>query len=51
MHYFGSMKLQDIAWAMGCPVGTVKSRLFNGLRRVRQILTTRWNEDKEGDTT
>ena len=51
MHYFGSMKLQDIAWAMQCPVGTVKSRLFNGLRRVRRILTTRWSEDEEGDLT
>lgn len=42
MHYFGDMSLQDIAWAMKCPVGTVKSRLFYALRRVRQALTTKW---------
>src|SRR5439155_5824701 len=36
MHYFGDMTLQDIAWAMKCPVGTIKSRLFYALRRVRQ---------------
>lgn len=47
MHYFGNMSMQDIAWAMGCPVGTVKSRLYNGLRRVRKILTERW--ENEGD--
>jgi RNA polymerase sigma-70 factor (ECF subfamily) len=39
MHYFGDMSLQDIAWAMRCPVGTVKSRLFYALRRVREALT------------
>jgi len=50
MHYFGDMTLPDIAWAMRCPVGTVKSRLFYGLRRVRQMLTDRWTEDNEEDT-
>jgi RNA polymerase sigma-70 factor (ECF subfamily) len=45
MHYFGNMSLRDIAWAMKCPVGTVKSRLFNGLRRVRQTLTERWETE------
>jgi RNA polymerase sigma-70 factor, ECF subfamily len=49
MHYFGDMSLQDIAWAMKCPVGTVKSRLFYALRRVRQTLTTEWEE--EGGST
>jgi RNA polymerase sigma-70 factor, ECF subfamily len=47
MHYFGDMSLQDIAWALKCPVGTVKSRLFYALRRVRATLTARWA--KEGD--
>jgi RNA polymerase sigma-70 factor (ECF subfamily) len=50
MHYFGDMSLQDIAWAMKCPVGTIKSRLFYALRRVRQTLTARWDEE-EGETT
>jgi RNA polymerase sigma-70 factor (ECF subfamily) len=47
MHYFGDMTVQDIAWAMKCPVGTVKSRLFYALRRVRGTLTALW--DEEGD--
>ena len=50
MHYFGDMTLQDIAWAMKCPVGTIKSRLFYALRRVRQTLTARWDEE-EGEST
>jgi len=47
MHYFGDMSLQDIAWAMKCPIGTVKSRLFYALRRVRGTLTARWGEEGE----
>jgi RNA polymerase sigma-70 factor (ECF subfamily) len=38
MRYFGDMNLQDIAWAMRCPLGTVKSRLFNGLGCIRKTL-------------
>jgi RNA polymerase sigma-70 factor (ECF subfamily) len=47
MHYFGQMGVSEIAWAMKCPVGTIKSRLFYGLRRVRQTLTERmsWTEE------
>jgi RNA polymerase sigma factor (sigma-70 family) len=45
MRYFGDMSLQDIAWAMKCPLGTVKSRLFHALRRIRQIFT----RDREQD--
>jgi RNA polymerase sigma-70 factor (ECF subfamily) len=47
MHYFGNMSLRDIAWAMRCPDGTVKSRLFNGLRRVRRTLTERWETEAQ----
>jgi RNA polymerase sigma-70 factor (ECF subfamily) len=50
MHYFGEMTLPDIAWAMKCPVGTIKSRLFYALRRVRQTLAEQW-EDEEGGRT
>jgi RNA polymerase sigma-70 factor (ECF subfamily) len=39
MRYFGDMSLQDIAWALKCPLGTVKSRLFYALRRIRQNFT------------
>jgi RNA polymerase sigma-70 factor (ECF subfamily) len=38
MYYFEGMSLKEVAGAMQCPVGTVKSRLFNGLRRVRRTL-------------
>ncbi|MBV9851513.1 MAG: sigma-70 family RNA polymerase sigma factor [Armatimonadetes bacterium] len=50
MYYFGSMSVEEIAWAMKCPAGTVKSRLFHGRRYVRELLLTRW-EWKEGDPT
>jgi len=49
MYYFGDMSLQDIAWALQCPVGTVKSRLFYALRRVRQTLMTMWDEEGDPD--
>lgn len=39
MRYFGGMSVQDIAWAMKCPEGTIKSRLFHGLRSVRARVT------------
>jgi len=39
MRYFGDMSLPDIAWALKCPLGTVKSRLFYALRRIRQNFT------------
>ncbi|MBI1842090.1 MAG: hypothetical protein HYR88_14725, partial [Verrucomicrobia bacterium] len=29
--------LEGIAQALGCSVGTVKSRLFNGLERLRSV--------------
>jgi DNA-directed RNA polymerase specialized sigma24 family protein len=35
---------------MKCPVGTIKSRLFYALRRVRQTLAEQW-EDEEGGRT
>ena len=39
MRYFGGMSVSDIAWAMQCPEGTIKSRLFHGLRSVRTAVT------------
>jgi RNA polymerase sigma-70 factor (ECF subfamily) len=51
MHYFGDMTLPDIAWAMKCPVGTIKSRLFYGLRRVRETLTEPSDADGKDPTT
>jgi RNA polymerase sigma-70 factor (ECF subfamily) len=39
LRYFGDHSVRDIARVMSCPEGTVKSRLFHGLRRVRDRLT------------
>lgn len=47
MRFFGDMSVQDIAWALRCPEGTIKSRIFHGLRRVREELTRQW--EHEGD--
>jgi RNA polymerase sigma-70 factor (ECF subfamily) len=34
----GGLTLSEIAEKMGCPVGTVKSRLFHGLRKIEESL-------------
>jgi|SRR5579871_5416814 len=36
MRYFSAMTVQEIAEVVQCPEGTVKSRLFHGLRRIRR---------------
>ena len=36
LRYFSGMTVLEIAGLMQCPEGTVKSRLFHGLRRIRQ---------------
>jgi RNA polymerase sigma-70 factor, ECF subfamily len=43
-HYFGGQSVQAIAAALHCPIGTVKTRLFNGRRHMRQALLTLWAE-------
>jgi RNA polymerase sigma-70 factor (ECF subfamily) len=47
-YYFGDMSLQEIAREMGCPVGTVKSRLYYALRRIRRSLTEAWAAEEGG---
>ena len=47
MRYFGAMSVQEIAAAMHCPEGTIKSRLFHGLRRVRLHMTPHLDEEGE----
>jgi RNA polymerase sigma-70 factor (ECF subfamily) len=47
MHFFGGMTLADIAWALQCPEGTIKSRLWYGLRRVRAALMQQWAREKD----
>jgi RNA polymerase sigma-70 factor (ECF subfamily) len=36
LRYYSGMTVPQIAEVMECPEGTVKSRLFHGLRRIRQ---------------
>lgn len=38
LHFLEDMALADIAAVVGCPVGTVKSRLFYAKRALREVL-------------
>jgi len=39
LRFYGDLSLQEVATTLGTPVGTVKSRLSVGCRRLRAILT------------
>ena len=43
LYYYEDFSLQEIAAALGIPVGTVKSRLHNGGKRLADILERRLN--------
>jgi RNA polymerase sigma-70 factor (ECF subfamily) len=43
--YFGGHTQREIAVLMGVPVGTVKSRMFTAVQRLRVLLTDRWGPD------
>lgn len=38
MRHYGDMTYKDIAWALGSPIGTVKSRVFQALAALRSRL-------------
>ncbi|MGE5560813.1 MAG: RNA polymerase sigma factor [Chloroflexota bacterium] len=38
LHYFEGWTLQEVASALGTPLGTVKSRLFSGLKRLKSSI-------------
>lgn len=39
LSYFGGMTQREIATALGVPLGTVKSRAFDGLRAMRELVS------------
>ncbi|HEX5349924.1 MAG TPA: sigma-70 family RNA polymerase sigma factor [Pseudonocardiaceae bacterium] len=43
--YFGGRTQREIAVLMGVPVGTVKSRMFTAVQRLRVLLTDQWGPD------
>jgi len=43
--YFGGHTVHEIAAVTGVPLGTVKSRLFDGVQRLRSLLTDRLGPD------
>ncbi|HRI11731.1 MAG TPA: sigma-70 family RNA polymerase sigma factor [Verrucomicrobiota bacterium] len=45
LRFYAEDSLEGIAAALGCPVGTVKSRLFHGLERLRQLTALRKEND------
>ena len=47
LRFFGAKSVAEIAAAQGCPEGTVKSRLFGGLRRIRASLASFPDSDPE----
>ena len=41
LRYFGEMQLEEIAEALGCPLGTVKSNLHKAVMALKELLTRR----------
>jgi RNA polymerase sigma-70 factor (ECF subfamily) len=42
--YFGGYSQREVATLTGVPLGTVKSRMFSGMRRLRSVLGPVLNE-------
>jgi RNA polymerase sigma-70 factor (ECF subfamily) len=47
LYYLNSLDLKEISAILGCPVGTVKSRLHYGRENLRRKLATRYNMARE----
>lgn len=47
LRYSDGLSYVEIAAATGLPIGTVMSRLFNGKRKLRQVMEKRQDEDGE----
>jgi RNA polymerase sigma-70 factor, ECF subfamily len=44
---FGGLTLPEVATVVGCPVGTAKSRLFHGLRKIEALLARSGSRDDD----
>lgn len=51
LHYFGGASIEEVAERMGCPVGTIKSRLHHARRRIREMLTAGQDREQGAKTT
>ena len=47
LHYFGGWTVPEIAARVKCPEGTVKSRLFHGVRKIREAFTSTNQKEEE----
>ena len=47
LHYFGGWTIPEIASRAKCPEGTVKSRLFHGVRKIREALTSTTQKEEK----
>jgi RNA polymerase sigma-70 factor (ECF subfamily) len=50
LRFFAGATLDEMAAALGCPLGTVKSRLHHALKKLRQMNVTvnLFTSDREG---
>lgn len=40
LKFYQGMKYEEISEILGCPLGTVKTRMHNGLKKMRKLLKT-----------
>ena len=51
LHYFGGASIEEVAERMGCPIGTIKSRLHHARRRIREMLAAEHEQEQGAKTT
>ena len=49
LRYYNELTVPEIARALGCRQGTVKSRLSRSLSRLREVLSNHESYTREGD--